>query len=242
MKDLWIGARASTCGYMKEIARTRSGTAGRTRSACPWSAVRHRRLPRLRQDAVTTVSPLTSIIIDSNVGGHFRPVPEVRRLRRPGHRGQGLRRDHARPRRQQGAQSRSRRARSRASTPRADRGVDAHVRRRQRDRRNIALVTTGRAADHVRMGMLNFSFWDWRRGVPRLKQAGRVGSAGSSATSGSRPWWPRTATHPALARGREQGRALTTPKKVSVCTCQSEVDEITAIIRRWSSDPSTSSR
>ena len=43
------------------------------------------------------------------------------------------------------------------------------------DRRNIAVVSAGRAAEHVRMGVLNFSFYDWRRRVPRLKQAGRGG-------------------------------------------------------------------
>jgi len=43
------------------------------------------------------------------------------------------------------------------------------------DKRNIAVVSAGRGADHVRMGVLNFSFWDWRRNVARLKQAGRGG-------------------------------------------------------------------
>ncbi|MCP4547004.1 MAG: hypothetical protein GY835_11115 [bacterium] len=43
------------------------------------------------------------------------------------------------------------------------------------DRRNISVVSAGTAAEHTRMGVLNFSFWDWRRGVARLKQAGRGG-------------------------------------------------------------------
>ncbi len=43
------------------------------------------------------------------------------------------------------------------------------------DMRNIAVVSAGRAAEHTRMGVLNFSFYDWRRRVPRLKQAGRGG-------------------------------------------------------------------
>jgi NADH:ubiquinone oxidoreductase subunit E len=45
----------------------------------------------------------------------------------------------------------------------------------EQDKRNIACVTSGRAAEHSRMGVLNFSFWDWRRRVPRVKQAGRGG-------------------------------------------------------------------
>lgn len=43
------------------------------------------------------------------------------------------------------------------------------------DKRNIAVVSAGRAATHARMGCLNFSFYDWRRRVPRFKQAGRGG-------------------------------------------------------------------
>ena len=43
------------------------------------------------------------------------------------------------------------------------------------DRRNIAVVSSGAAAEHIRMGILNFSFYDWRRNVPRVKQSGRGG-------------------------------------------------------------------
>lgn len=43
------------------------------------------------------------------------------------------------------------------------------------DKRNIAVVSAGSAADHVWMGVLNFSFYDWRRRVARVKQAGRGG-------------------------------------------------------------------
>ena len=37
------------------------------------------------------------------------------------------------------------------------------------DKRNIAVVSAGRGAQHTRMGVLNFSFYDWRRKVARLK-------------------------------------------------------------------------
>jgi NADH:ubiquinone oxidoreductase subunit E len=43
------------------------------------------------------------------------------------------------------------------------------------DRRNVTVVSSGRGADHTRMGVLNVSFYDWRRKVPRFKQAGRGG-------------------------------------------------------------------
>jgi aldehyde:ferredoxin oxidoreductase len=45
----------------------------------------------------------------------------------------------------------------------------------EKDKKNIAVVSTGAAADHSLIGMLNFSFYDNRRKLVRLKQAGRGG-------------------------------------------------------------------
>jgi aldehyde:ferredoxin oxidoreductase len=44
-----------------------------------------------------------------------------------------------------------------------------------KDRRNIGVVSTGAAAEHSNIGMLNFSFFDPKRKLVRLKQAGRGG-------------------------------------------------------------------
>lgn len=43
------------------------------------------------------------------------------------------------------------------------------------DKKNIGIVSTGPAADHSLIGMLNFTFYDTRRKQIRLKQAGRGG-------------------------------------------------------------------
>ncbi len=43
------------------------------------------------------------------------------------------------------------------------------------DRKNIGIVSTGSAADHSLIGMLNFTFYDNKRKKIRLKQAGRGG-------------------------------------------------------------------
>ncbi len=40
---------------------------------------------------------------------------------------------------------------------------------------NIATIAAGRGSDHALMGCLNFSWWDQRRQEARLKQAGRGG-------------------------------------------------------------------
>ena len=45
----------------------------------------------------------------------------------------------------------------------------------EKDKKNIAVVSSGAAADHSLIGMLNFSFYDSRRKLVRLKQAGRGG-------------------------------------------------------------------
>jgi aldehyde:ferredoxin oxidoreductase len=45
----------------------------------------------------------------------------------------------------------------------------------EKDKKNVAVVSTGAAADYSLIGMLNFSFYDTRRKKVRLKQAGRGG-------------------------------------------------------------------
>jgi aldehyde:ferredoxin oxidoreductase len=45
----------------------------------------------------------------------------------------------------------------------------------EKDRKNIGIVSAGAAADHSLIGMLNFSFYDPKRKLVRLKQAGRGG-------------------------------------------------------------------
>ena len=44
-----------------------------------------------------------------------------------------------------------------------------------KDRKNVSVVSAGTAADHSLIGMLNFSFYDPKRKMVRLKQAGRGG-------------------------------------------------------------------
>jgi len=45
----------------------------------------------------------------------------------------------------------------------------------ERSRQNISVVSAGTGAEHSFWGCLNFSFWDIRRKVGRMKQAGRGG-------------------------------------------------------------------
>lgn len=45
----------------------------------------------------------------------------------------------------------------------------------EKDKINVSVVSTGSAAEHSLIGMLNFTFYDVKRKVVRLKQAGRGG-------------------------------------------------------------------
>ncbi|MGE0090286.1 MAG: aldehyde ferredoxin oxidoreductase family protein [Bacteroidales bacterium] len=45
----------------------------------------------------------------------------------------------------------------------------------ENDGKNVSVVSAGTAADHTLIGMLNFTFWDPKRKLVRLKQAGRGG-------------------------------------------------------------------
>ncbi len=45
----------------------------------------------------------------------------------------------------------------------------------EKDKINVSVVASGKAAEHSLMGMLNFTFYDLKRGKVRLKQAGRGG-------------------------------------------------------------------
>jgi aldehyde:ferredoxin oxidoreductase len=74
------------------------------------------------------------------------------------------------------------------------------------DLQNLSVVSAGRGALHSLMGCINMSFYDWKRGEPRLKQAGR-GGLGSvmmdkrlkaivARSSVNRPQWQMTVEAP----------------------------------------------
>ena len=177
MKALWTGGKGFDLWMMfKEIDKnTRwdspenpicfsSGPLGGTTS-----------FPGAGKTLVTTISPLTHSIMDCNVGGYFGPY-----LKFAGFDALML----------TGKASEEvivfidavRNVITIETAPLES--IDAHLiseeltemyADNELERRNISVVSAGRAADHTRMGVLNFSFYDWRRKVARIKQAGRGG-------------------------------------------------------------------
>jgi aldehyde:ferredoxin oxidoreductase len=124
---------------------------------------------------VVSLSPLTGIPIDSNVGGHFGPYMKF-------------------------AGFDALEVQGKAKTDvmvfidgdnhvvqifeAPDEATDSHVLAEQvadmfskdeRDKIHVSCVSSGKAAEHTLIGCLNFSFYDLRRKAVRLKQAGRGG-------------------------------------------------------------------
>ena len=131
--------------------------------------------PGSGKSLVCSISPMTDIPIDSNVGGYFGPY-----LKFAGW---------------DALEVQGKAEKDIVVFIDGDKGVvkieeapfealDSHVLAEQltemyaeseSDKRNISVVSAGTGAEHSRMGMLNFSFYDVRRKVPRFKQAGRGG-------------------------------------------------------------------
>ncbi|MCL1827063.1 MAG: aldehyde:ferredoxin oxidoreductase, partial [Candidatus Cloacimonetes bacterium] len=131
--------------------------------------------PGSGKSIVVTLSPMTGIPIDSNVGGFFGPYLKFSGFDAmeitgkatadvivfiDGNKGQ-IQIFEA-----------------------PDEALDSHILAEQltdmfadneKEKLHISVVSAGSAADHVNMGMLNFSFYDKTRQIARLKQAGRGG-------------------------------------------------------------------
>ena len=124
---------------------------------------------------VTAISPATNAMVDSNVGGYFGPFLKFAGFDALMLTGQA----------KEETMIVIDTINSRISLETAPlESIDSHVLAEELtemyadnedDMRNIAVVSAGRAASYARMGLLNFSFYDWRRGLCRLKQAGRGG-------------------------------------------------------------------
>ncbi|MCP5107226.1 MAG: hypothetical protein GY950_27815 [bacterium] len=239
MKDLWIGGKGFDLWLMlKEINKETkwdsnnnplcfsSGPLGGTTS-----------FPGSGKTIVTAISPITQSIMDCNVGGYFGPFFKFAGFDALVIVGK--------------AKEESiiliDAVRQKITIEKAPReSIDAHVVSEELtemyadddlDKRNVAVVSAGRAAQHTRMGVLNFSFWDWRRNLTRLKQAGRggVGTVFRDKNLKALVVKNRDIT-PAWRVNENKVAHLTTPKKISI-QCEGEIPELDAIIEKWGNDP-----
>lgn len=239
MKDLWVGGKGFDLWLMfREINQdTRwdsprnpvcfsSGPLGGTTS-----------FPGSGKTLVTTISPITQSIMDCNVGGYFGPF-----LKFAGFDSLvivGKAKDEtiifvdA--------------VNKKVTIEQAPlESIDSHLvceeltemyADNDLDMRNIAVVSSGRAAQHARMGILNFSFWDWRRQVARLKQAGRggIGTVFRNKNLKALVIKNRDIT-PAWRISESKAAKGVAPEKISI-QCEAEAAELDTLIEKWDSDP-----
>lgn len=131
--------------------------------------------PGSGKSLVASLSPTTGTVVDSNVGGHFGPLMKFSGW--------------------DALELRGKADRDVVIFIDGDEGVitiveapldavDGHVlseqltdmiAKNEDEKRYISVVSAGSAAEHSLIGVLNFSFYDRRKHVQRLKQAGRGG-------------------------------------------------------------------
>jgi aldehyde:ferredoxin oxidoreductase len=131
--------------------------------------------PGSGKSLVVSISPMTGIPIDSNVGGYFGPYLKFAGFDAIEVQGKAERDVMVFINGDDGQVSIF-------EAPNEE--VDSHIlaeqimdmfARDEKDRKNVSSVTAGKGSEHAYLGCLNFSFYDERRHVARLKQAGRGG-------------------------------------------------------------------
>ena len=239
MKDLWIGGKGFDLWLMtKEIDRDTTWDAPNNPlcfSSGPLGGSTS--VTGAGKTIVTSISPLTKSIMDCNVGGYFGPYLKFTGFDALSVVGKAtdevivfIDGDN-----------------QRITIERAPlESVDSHVLAEELtemyadsedDKRNVAVVSAGRGAEHTRMGVLNFSFYDWRRKVPRLKQAGRGGVGTVLRNKKIKAIViKRRDVNPAWVVTKSKAAALVETRSIQdICTAD-ERAEVKAICEAWGAD------
>ncbi len=242
MKDLWIGGKGFDLWLMFQEINSKTDWDSPENPICfsPGPLGGLMSFPGAGKTLVTTVSPSTHSVIDCNVGGHFGPYLKFTGFDALSVVGKASEEvivyiDGVR---------------NRVTIETAPmESADSHVLSEEltalyaddeMDRRNISVVSTGRGAQHTKMGVLNFSFWDWRRNVARLKQAGRggVGSVFRDKKLKALVIRRRGVT-PAWTIAESRVAHLVTPDSASGgCGCRrDELEDVRKIAGTWGDNP-----
>ena len=177
MKDIFIGGRGFGLWYLWQAITpaTRWNDPENAIVISPGPLAGNTQYPGSGKSLVVTLSPQTGIPINSNVGGYFGPLMKFSGFDAIEIRGKAAEDVIVVIDGQQGT--------IRIETA-PDEPSDSHVAAEiftaeyaanEADRRNVSVVSAGTAAEHSLIGCLNFSWYDVRRKVSRLKQAGRGG-------------------------------------------------------------------
>jgi aldehyde:ferredoxin oxidoreductase len=131
--------------------------------------------PGTGKSLVVGISPLTHIVVDSNVGGYFGPLLKLAGWDALEVQGKAERDVIIFIDGDAGRVTIEEAPLEGVNTyPLSDQLTQMYA-RDEADRRNVSVISTGQGSEHTRIGCLNVSWYDVRRGKARVKQAGRGG-------------------------------------------------------------------
>jgi aldehyde:ferredoxin oxidoreductase len=176
-KDIFIGGRGFGLKYLWDAIKpaTKWNDPENAIIISPGPIGGITQYPGSGKSLVVALSPITNIPIDSNVGGYFGPLMKFSGF--DAMEIQGKAREDVIV----VLDGVSGRITIELSPMEA---IDSHIAAEQftheyahtdDDRRSVSVVSAGKASEHSLIGCLNFSYYDVRRKITRLKQAGRGG-------------------------------------------------------------------
>ncbi|MEJ5199742.1 MAG: aldehyde ferredoxin oxidoreductase C-terminal domain-containing protein [Anaerolineae bacterium] len=131
--------------------------------------------PGTGKSLVVTISPLTQIVVDSNVGGYFGPLLKFAGWDALEIQGKAERDVIIFIDGDAGRVTIEEAPLEPINTwPLTDQ-LTAMYAKDEADRRNVSVISAGVGSEHTRIGCLNVSWYDPKRGKARVKQAGRGG-------------------------------------------------------------------
>jgi NADH:ubiquinone oxidoreductase subunit E len=240
MKDLWIGGKGFDLWLMFQEINKETKWDSPENPLCfssgPLGGATS--FPGSGKTIVTALSPLTSSVMDCNVGGHFGPFFKFAGFDALVIVGKA---------KEESIVYIDATTKKVTIEKAPKESIDSHILAEELtemyaeddlDMRNISVVSAGRGATHTRMGVLNFSFWDWRRKVARLKQAGRGGIGTVFRNKMLKALVVKNRDISPTWRVEESKVAkMVTPKVLSHQCEGGEVKELDAIIDKWNCNP-----
>jgi NADH:ubiquinone oxidoreductase subunit E len=239
MKDLWVGGKGFDLWLMfQQISKdTRWDSQENPICFSPGPLGGTTSFPGSGKTIVTSISPLTNIVIDSNVGGYFGPYLKFA----------GFDAMIVVGKTEEDVIILLDAVNRKIIIETAPQeSSDSHILAEELtemyaddelDKRNVAVVSTGSAAENSPMAMLNFSFWDWRRGVTRFKQAGRGGIGRVFRDKKIKAIVVKNRDITPSWRIEESKVAhLLKPEKISIQEDPQDLKKLEEIIKKWNSD------
>ncbi len=131
--------------------------------------------PGTGKSLVVGISPLTNIVVDSNVGGYFAPLLKIAGWDALEVQGKAAEEVVIFIDGDEGRVTIESAALEAVDTHLVTEQLTEMYAKDERDKRNISVVSAGQGSEHTSIGCLNVSWYDPKRGKVRVKQAGRGG-------------------------------------------------------------------